>query len=309
MKADNPQKIKLLLLWEILRQESDEQHPITTNALCNKLCDKGVLCDRRTLSVDIEILNTYGFEVMRTKVGKSYAYYIEDRSFSVPELKVLIDAVQAANFVTAKKSDELTKKIASLGGTHRAKILKNNIVIFNTRKHTNESVYYTVEFLEEAIQKKKKVSFRYYKLNENREKIYQRDERYVVDPVALVYSEDNYYLVTYSEKYADAVNYRIDRMETVAIEEALVCDEALVRRKQIGKYTEEVFHMFGGKPETVQLKFTNNLISVIQDKFGEDVEITRLSENELTATVDVQMSPMFKGWIQQFEEDMKIVEQ
>lgn len=142
MAQDNCQKIKLLKLLELLRQETDEQHPLPTNTLCAKLGAMGITCDRRTLAKDIALLNDQGYEVMWTWVGKAIGYYIEDRSFSVPELKILIDAVQAASFITDKKTAELIDKIADLGGSYRADIMKSNMVCFNTRKHSNEAIYY-----------------------------------------------------------------------------------------------------------------------------------------------------------------------
>lgn len=306
MRTDNPQKVKLLFLLEILRQESDEQTPIKTNELCQKLFDRGIPCDRRTLSTDIQILNSFGFEVMRTKIGKSFAYYIDDRSFSVPELKILIDAIQAANFISEAKTEDFIVKLSSLGGTYKSKILRSNIVYFNTRKHTNESIYYTVQYLEEALLKGKAISFRYYKLNEKAEKIYRKQERYYADPVGLVYIDDNYYLVTYNSKYDDITNYRIDRMEYVEIENDDICDAAKNYRNRIGKYTNEIFHMFGGELHKIELSFSENLISVIQDKFGENIHITPKTENLFSTQVDIQISPTFFGWLFQFAGEMQI---
>ena len=197
---ENHQKIKLLKLMELLKQETDELHPFSTSEICSRLGAMGISCERRTLAKDIALLNEQGFEVMWCKVGKEKGYYIEDRSFSVPELKILIDAVQAANFITEKKSVELIDKISALGGSHRADILKNNLVCFNTCKHSNEMIYYSVGYLEEAIQQQNKVLFRYFDLDENGEKVYRRDgHRYVVEPVALVFYEDNYYVVVYTQ--------------------------------------------------------------------------------------------------------------
>lgn len=140
MAQENWQKYKLLKLLELLRQETDEQHPLATSALCNRLAEMGISCERRTLTKDIAVLNELGYEVMWNWVGKEKGYCIEDRSFSIPELKILTDAVQAASFITDKKTAELIDKIANLGGTHKADILKSNMVCFNTRKHSNESI-------------------------------------------------------------------------------------------------------------------------------------------------------------------------
>ena len=175
MARNNWQKIKLVKLVELLRQESDEQHPLTTNQICNYMIRNDIPCDRRVVSHDVALLNDIGIEVLETWVSKSKAYYVEDRSFSAPELKILIDAVQAASFITDKKTAELIDKLAHLGGTHRAEILKSNLVCFNTRKHGNEHIYYNVDALEDAIQQQKKVIFRYFDIDIDKDKVYRRD--------------------------------------------------------------------------------------------------------------------------------------
>ena len=162
MAQENSNKIKLLKLIEMLRQETDEAHPLRRTEICERLAKDGIVCDIRTLSKDIAVLNSYGFEVMIRKEDHENFYYVEDRSFSVPELKILIDAVQAASFITEKKTAELIDKIAELGGGNRAAILKDNIVHFNTRKHGNEAIYYNVDTIDTAIQQDKKIIFRYF---------------------------------------------------------------------------------------------------------------------------------------------------
>ena len=140
MGKENFSKIKLLRIWEILKQESDEEHPLSTNQIIERLARGGISCDRRTLYQDIAALNSYGYEVICRRGQHSNSYYVEDRSFDVPELRILIDAVQAASFLTEKKTVELVDKIAALGGSNRAEILKRNMVDFNTNKHYNASV-------------------------------------------------------------------------------------------------------------------------------------------------------------------------
>ena len=171
MAQDNYRKIKLLKLLELLRLDTDEQHPMTTNQICARLDEMGIICDRRTLSKDIALLNEQGYEIMDTTVGHEKGYYVEDRSFSIPELKILMDAVQAASFITDKKTTELVEKIAALGGSHRAEILKSNIVNFKTTKHSNEHIFYNVDALEQAISEQKKILFRYFTLDETGSKL------------------------------------------------------------------------------------------------------------------------------------------
>lgn len=308
MAQDNCQKIKLLKLYELLRQETDEQNPMTTMTIIERLGKMGISCERRTLAKDMEVLNSQGYEVMCRFIGKEKGYYVEDRSFSVPELKILIDAVQAASFITDKKTKELIGKIAELGGGHRADILRSNMVCFNTRKHSNESIYYNVDFLEEAILQQKKVIFRYFDLNEHGEKVYRRDgHHYVVEPIGLVFNEDNYYLMIYSSRHGNTANYRVDRMDAVEIIDEHVTEKALELRDSIGCYTEQAFKMYGGEPVDITIQFDQKLIGVVYDKFGEDTKMIRLNADTCVATVKVRISPTFWGWLFQFGNQMKLL--
>lgn len=309
MPEENYQKIKLLKIMEILRQETDEEHPMTKVELAARLVAMNISCSPRSLIRDIKLLNEQGYEIMERLIGHEKAYFVCDRSFSVPELKILIDAVQAASFVTEKKTDELVDKIAALGGSHRAGILKGNIVKFNTRKHRNETVYYTVGFIEDAIQKNKKIIFKYFDLDENGQKVYRRDgHHYVVEPVALVFNEDNYYLIVYSEKHDGTANYRVDRIDSVEILDDPVSDKARSLRRKVARYTEEAFKMFNGQSETVTLRFSDKLIGPVLDKFGEDTKMTRVDDHTVEATVQVRIAPTFWGWLFQFGTDMDIVQ-
>ncbi len=308
MAQDNCQKIKLLKLYELLRQETDEQNPMNTNVIIDRLGQMGISCERRTLAKDISTLNEFGYEVMtrRNKDGK--AYYIEDRSFSVPELKILIDAVQASRFITDKKTSALIDKIADLGGSHRANILKGNMVCFNTCKHSNEAIFYSIGYLEEALLQQKKVIFKYYDLNENGEKVYRRNgHHYVVEPVGLIFNEDNYYLMIYSEKHDGTANYRVDRMDSVEIIDEDISEKALQLRDCVDCFTEQAFKMYGGEPVEITIQFDDKLIGVMFDKFGEDTRMKRVDENTCEVSVMVQISPTFWGWLFQFGKQMLIV--
>lgn len=301
MKTNNCQKIKLLKLYELLQQQTDEMHPLKTVEIIDKLNEYNITCDRRTLTRDIALLNENGYEVMSCMIRHEKGYYVEDRSFSIPELRILVDAVQASSFITEKKSEDLISKLTALGGSHQAEILRKNIVCFNTRKHSNEKIYYTVDTIINAIDKGKQISFKYYQLNENREKLYKRSERYLMDPIALIFLEDNYYLSCYYKKHNGIANYRVDRMEDVCIENSEICEAAQVQHNSMSDYTTQAFRMFGNeKVDEVTLKFKNELIGTMFDKFGEELNITRIDSETCQATVQVQISPTFWGWIFQF---------
>ena len=308
MARENFRKIKLLKLLEMLRQNTDEQHPMPTSSIISSLAQMEITCDRRTLAQDIATLSDLGYEIMTTTVGHEKAYYVEDRNFSIPELKILIDAVHASSFITEKKSEELINKIASLAGSHRAEVLKRNMVCFNTRKHSNERIFYNVNDLEDAILRQKKVLFRYFDLNEKGERVYRRDgHRYVVEPIALVFNEDNYYLTCYSSRHDSTSNYRIDRMDSVEAIDEDCSEKAIALRDQVATYTEQAFKMFGGQIEDIILEFDRSLIGVVYDRFGEGTKMMTTSETKCIASVKVQISPVFWGWLFQFGSKMKII--
>lgn len=309
MKNENRQKVKLLHLIEILKQETDPEHPLKTVELCGKLKELGITCDRRTLSRDITALQEFDYPIGSKMIGHEKAYFSEQkRGFSVAELKVMIDAIQAASFVTANKTDNLVYRIAEMGGSRKADILKSNIVCFNTRKHTNEDIYKNIEVLEKALQSRTQASFYYFDRNEKGERIYRKNKkRYIVEPMALIFNEDNYYLMCFSSKYDGITNYRVDRMEEAAVEDAPVTEGAIIDDSDIAEYTKQAFKMYGGPVMDVTLQFDDKLIGVVQDKFGEQVSIVRTAPTTCVASVQIQESPTFWGWLFQFGRQMSIL--
>lgn len=307
MSTVNIRKIKLLKLLEFLQHNTDEFHSLTAGQISKALAEIGVPFDPRTISQDISVLNSMGYEIMSVMNGHEKHYYVADRRFSVPELKILIDAVHAASFITEKKSDELINKIAALAGSHRAELLTRNMICFNTRKHNNEKIYYNVDALEDALTKHKKVLFRYFDLDECGNRIYRREgHRYVVEPIALIYNEDNYYLFSYSAKHNSTSNYRVDRMDSVSILDEACSDEALSLRSNVASYTEQSFKMYGGRIVEITLVFSKTLLGVVYDKFGENIQISLMENDRYSTTVKVQVSPVFWGWLFQFAGEMTL---
>ena len=308
MAIDNYRKVKLIKLLELLRQHTDEDHPMTTNQICQAMESMGIPCDRRIVTQDVIALNELGYEILSTMLGHEKAYFVEDRSFSLPELKILIDAVHASSFITEKKSEELIEKLAALAGSHRAEVLKRNMVCFNTRKHSNEKILYTIDALEEAILNQKKVIFLYFDLDENGQRVYRRGgHHYVVEPIALVFNEDNYYMSSYSSRHDSTSHYRVDRMDSVQIIDEPCSEKAIELRQEVAAYTEQAFKMFSGQLEDVVLEFDRSLIGAVYDKFGENVKMLPAGERKCIATVKVRISPTFWGWIFQFGNQMTVI--
>lgn len=307
MGQEKSSKIRLFKIWEILRAETDEDNPMNTPTILRKLSESGIDCDRRTLYKDIQALNDFGYEILHTR-GISNEYYVVDRSFDVPELRILLDAVQAASFITPKKTDALVDKIAALAGSHRAELLKNNIMRFNVTKHTNESIYYSVNEIERAIIEGKKVSFFYFDYNAKGERVFRKEKkRYVVNPYATVFSNDNYYLVCYSDKYKNMTHYRIDRMDTVEVEQENITPAACVKGFDITEHKKQVFGMFVGKEERVSITIDNSLIDPVMDKFGEDVKLVDRGDGTAQLDISVQISPAFIAWCCSFGDKLTVV--
>ena len=312
--AENMQKIKLLKLYELLRRDTDEDHPISRRELCRRLNEMGISSNVRTLSLDIQTLTDNGYEVMSFMRDKERFFYIPERELTLPEIKILIDALQAASFVTEKKTAELVEKVAALGGSHKAELIKKNMICFNTRKHSNESVLYTVDGIEDAIIRRKKITFHYFHLNEQAGREYVttptgKRKRSSVEPVALVFNEDNYYLMAYNSKYPGrTASYRIDRIDRLeVVEESTLSDEALAMIDSVTAFTGQAFKMFSGEEKTVTLRFDRSLIDPVFDKFGESTPMSTVDETTCEATVQVQVSPTFFGWLAQFGGKMQVI--
>lgn len=307
MRQERAHKIKLLKLWEILKRETDSEHRLSTRELLDKLASVGIECDRRTLYDDIKVLNEYGYEIMQDR-SKANLYYVEDRNFDIPELKILIDAVEASSFFTKKKSRELISKIASLGGSHRAELLKKYSIEYNTKKHSNERIYYTVTEIGEAIDKKRKIRFQYYDTDVLKHKVLRKDGKYyIVNPCCMVYDNNNYYLVCYDDKHRQLSHYRIDRMLNVE-----ACTEKIdtypnLNNSDIRNHINQLFGMYAGEKTIVKIRADNSLVDVVQDKFG-DVNSLKYDNDNFVFYADVQLSPMFYSWCFSLGSKIAIIE-
>lgn len=306
-KAENKQKIKLLIIIEYLRKETDEENPVTTKNMCAMLARHGIKCDRRTLYQDIELLYQFGFPVGKKYVGHSMGYYYAGSVLNATELRFLFDSIEVAGFLPRERAEALQKKLTLMAEQLGNRPLPTDLLHFNEIKRTDTAVFENVETIGTALEQQKRIGFKYFDLNENQEKIFRKlGRRYLLDPIALIYNEGNYYLTVFSEKY-DAFNvYRVDRMAEVQVLPEPVAEKALEMRKGIAAYTAQMFRMFGGESEEVSLRFPDKLLGAVYDKFGLDITVTRLAENILEAESTVQLSPPFYGWVFQFGGEMRI---
>lgn len=303
---DNLKKIRILKVWEMLNQESDEEHPLTTEKIISKLAEQGISSHRKTIYEDIKILNACGYEVM---VNRSFSneYYVVERTFDVPELQILMDAVQASRFISEKKTNELIDKIANLAGSKKGEVLRRNIVDFNTSKCTNEKVFYSIDEIALALEHKKKVSFNYYKIDSAHNKIYQRNGKlYEVNPLATVFCDDRYYLMCYDDKHGNIVHYRIDRMENLMMTDKDIKQTVESQKFDVKRHKKQLFGMFVGEPTKVVFEADKDLTDGLFDKFGDDLEITE-RDGKIAFQAEAQISPTFLSWVAGFGKKLKVV--
>ena len=244
MKSDKINKLKMIKIWEILSQETDEDHPMTTNDLLSKLQALGIECNRKTLYADIDALNEFGYEIMCNH-SRSNEYYVVDRTFSIAELRILMDAIQAADFITDNKSQQFVDKIANLAGTRRGEVLKDHLIAFNNTKTDNGDIYYNVETITAAIHQNKKVKFTYFDYDISHKRQYRKEGKfYYMNPYALVMDNDNYYFLGCDKFHDNMISFRVDRMEQVQVSRHDKEDLELLRKFDLQNYKKQLFSCF-----------------------------------------------------------------
>lgn len=301
------QKHKLLILRNILMEQSDENHKLSVADLIKKLGTYGINVERKTIYDDIATLQEAGTDIIAQRDGHSNCYYVSSRLFQDEELLVLADAVASSKFLTQKKSNELIKKLQQLTSKYKAQQLKRSIHVENRVKTYNEAIYYSINAIHGAIYHNKKISFKYTEYGLDKKKHYRHEgEVYIVSPYRLVWESDCYYLVCYCQKHEKICRYRVDRMDKVEL-----IDE---ERRQLSNGEEEItrelmgtYSMYGGTKETVTLEMSARLINVLIDRFGEGVRMRRTSEDKFRVSVSVQISPTFWGWLFAFGKDAEII--
>ena len=268
----------------------------------------GINAERKSVYSDIELLISAGVDVVSEKRDK-FVYYIGERDFQLPELKLLVDCVSASKFITAKKSAELISKLEKLTSKSLATDLQRQVYITDRVKTFNERIYYNTDLIHSAINSERKITFRYYMYNTAKEKKFKNEGRpYEVSPYALVYSDDNYYLLANYPKYDGITHFRVDKMTDICILDERCAD---VRGVTGGKfnpddYVKRVFNMFKGRTENVGLECGEELLGAVLDKFGDNVFLRKQSGNSYALTVKADVGPTFYAWLFTFCGKIKI---
>ncbi|WP_034452668.1 helix-turn-helix transcriptional regulator [Butyrivibrio sp. AE2032] len=303
------QKLKLYYLYKILHDKTDDDHKLTMPELQEHLAAYGVSADRKSLYDDVDALRLLGYDVIGEKDGRNFYYHMGTKEFEIAELKLLVDAIQSSKFITEKKSGELIKKLTSLVSDYEASQLKRQVVVQGRIKTMNESIYYIVDEIHSAISNNHKIRFDYFKWNVKKEMVLRKDGKYEVSPWALTWDDENYYLIAYDSEADKIKHFRVDKMRGIEICEDRREGKEHFKQFDMAAYARMNFGMFGGEEVRVKLKFKDELVGVLIDRFGKDITI-RPSDKEgwSEASVNVALSNQFMGWIFSLGTDIVIAE-
>lgn len=291
------QKLKLLYILKLLTENTDERHPVSTADIIAYLEANGIHSERKSIYDDMEKLCDFGYDIIQVHSRQGGGYYMAGREFELPELKLLVDAVQASRFITTRKSRSLIKKLELLAGKHDAGKLQRQVYVAGRVKTENESIYYNIDNIHRAIQENRQISFQYMEWNLKKELVPRAGGFRQVSPWALIWQDENYYLAAYAQSDGIMKHYRVDKMGQVQ-----VLEETREGMEQFGRldpaaYSNRTFGMFGGEEETVTLQFPNRLIGVVLDRFGKEADIRPMTDRVFRVRARVAVSGQFYGWL------------
>ena len=301
------QKLKLLYLLRFLQRQSDERHPVTVADMIEELSQHDIAAERKSIYDDLETLRSFGADIVQQR-GKQTGYYIGQRDFELPELKLLVDSIQSSKFITEKKTVSLIRKLENLASVHDARMLERQVYVRNRVKSMNESVYYNVDEISNAINRDRMIRFRYFEFTVEKERQYRRGGAgYVLSPFALMWDDENYYMLAWDAEEARMKHFRVDKMSAISTLETARQGKEAFRDTDMSAYSKKVFGMFTGQESAVKLRFANHLAGAVIDRFGKDVMLMRDGPDAFTVTVNVAVSPLFFAWVFGFGAEAEIL--
>lgn len=304
------QKLKLLYLKEILERKTDETHCLTASQMVEQLAQKGVRAERKSIYDDLEALGVYGLDI--ASEGRNTGYHLLSRDFELAEVKLMVDAIQSSKFLTEQKSYELIKKLERLCSEYEARSLQHQVYMTNRIKTENNSIHYNVDTIQRAIEADKKIGFKMFGYTREKQIFERRYGRmYGVSPYALIYDDDNYYLLGYDDRHRKIQHYRVDRMKGVSILETEREGKEAFAKLDMAQYEKYTFSMYGpsgGELTPVTMEFYNMMANVVIDKFGHDVGMIPQGKWRFRVTVPVSVSPQFYAWVFGLGKCVEIIE-
>lgn len=299
------QKLKILYILKILMEKTDEEHPMSTSDIIKDLSSYGIEAERKSVYDDIDALCNFGIDIIKISSGANL-YYIGERPLELPELKLLVDTVQSAKFITHKKSLELIKKLEKLTSQNNAKQLRRQVFVAGRVKTPNEQIFYNVDAIHLAMNQGKMISFKYFEWNTEKNQMFKRNgELYRETPLGLTWNEENYYLIAYSDERKKIIHFRVDKMVEIKIleEKAKTPTESF----DTAKYTSSMFGMYGGEESVVTLRATKRLAGVFIDRFGKDITLIKDGAEHFIVNLKISVSPVFISWILGFGAEVQVI--
>lgn len=298
MAKGTNQKFKLYRLAQIMQEKTDDEHWITMPEIIKELEKYEISAERKSIYDDIKALEDLGIEIEGEQRGRLYYYHVVGRQFELAELKLLVDAIQSSKFITARKTTQLIKKLESFCSEHEAKQLSRQVFIQDRIKTMNESIYYSVDAIHNAIAENKKIKFQYFSWNIRKEQVLRHDGAfYCISPWALSWDDENYYLIGYDSEAGIIKHYRVDKMLKISVVDESREGKELFGRFNTADYAKKNFAMFGGEEEGVTIELENDMCSVFIDRFGKDITFIPKDEKHCTLRLKVAMSSHFISWI------------
>ena len=293
-------------MLKYLYENTDENHPVSTPELVKIFQAEDAHASRKTIKDDIDVLIGEGFDIVTVRSTQN-SFFLANRKFEIPEIKLLIDAVSSSRFINPEKSAVLIEKLTGMVSKAQAVKIRRHLYTADRVKADNRQIYYIVDAVTDAINDGKKICFQYFEYDGDKKKLLRRNGvRYYVSPYALVWDDNHYYMLGFSDDRQRIVNYRVDRMcNTGMTEEDAV---PMPAGFDMEEYVQHQFRMFAGDEVEVVLECRNEIMKYIVDQFGEDVETWPASETTFFAKVSVADSPTFYGWVFPFEGKVKIAE-
>ncbi len=306
--SNNNQKLKLLFLFKIMQEKTDDQHGLSSADIIELLSEYGIKVERKTLYSDIELLKDFGIDIYKEHIGRQYYYHMGSREFELPELKLLVDLVQSSKFITIKKSQKLINKIEKLTSNYEATQLQRQVYVSGRIKAENEKIYYVVDLIHNAINNDLRLRFQYFQWDLNKEKILRHNGKiYEVSPWALSWDNEKYYLIGYDEDKKSVRHYRVDKILNIELTDKRRGGKKSFENFDVSRYTKRIFGMYDGQEQIVGLRVKNDFIGVMIDRFGMDIPINKIDETYFETEVEVLVSEQFLGWIIALGDNVKIV--
>lgn len=308
MPRGTNQKFKLYRLAKIMLERTDDDHYITMPEIIDALGEYDITADRKSIYSNLRDLEVLGIEVEGEKVGNRFHYHVVSRTFELPELKLLVDAIQSSKFITESKTNALIKKLEQLVSKYEAMKLQRQVFVSGRIKTMNESIYYSVDAIHHAISENKKIRFQYFQWNVKKEmELRHNGAWYHISPWGLSWDDENYYLVGYDSDGGKIKHYRVDKMLHIQMTDEKREGKECFKKLDMADYARKSFGMYGGKEQKVKLRVANDLAGVIIDRFGKNVMMIPEDEAHFTVNVDVHVSKQFLGWIISLGEGVKII--